>query len=602
MGKTTFFVLAILALLAAAFFYISFVLDSTGQSPAPPDLEECNTLSFNGDDKTNLVFISTEADAKKYSDSLFTYSPLNKNKDQFNIYYISNYQPKCELYKGIALFCHSKELVKKASSCPSDYIIALQPQKSGTRSSAYLNVMSINSNHKLSVFAHEFGHAFANLAEEYTPAKIPSKSNNCQTSCSSFDVKDGCFQGCSESSYSRSINLGIMRTLSSSKFGIFNEKTITERISKSSSSITGLAIGLEQRCIEQTYYLIGASYNQQGSLNVISKTLETGCPGSNGFGPLDYEVFDKSGSTLLTKQFNPEIVFTDSESLTSDLLEGETYTYDGIFYFKIPYSEEVKSVKVSGKEICQGFEICLSGECESSLPATQIQACGPNCVTDCLESGSRSLPISEQGLIAFLPLDTDLSDLSPEDNSGTCLSSNCPEQVEGKINSGYLYDGYNDYIQIPLSGYNIQQGSVALWAKYIATNPEPESYLFGLTTDAEFNNRIQLYTDDTQGQLDMGIGLIHQQSLAIKQLPTNQWTHVALIWQEPQYSVYVNGQIESSGTYQGLDQPAQWADIGNSGNPETDKRRRAFNGTIDEFVMFSRALSADEISTLYLES
>ena len=96
-----------------------------------------------------------------------------------------------------------------------------------------MNVVSINKNHQKSVIAHEFGHSFANLAEEYTPATLPLKSKNCVSECNKFDsLNEGCYEGCSKTDYFRSINSGIMRTLSSKSYGAFNSFLISEKISK----------------------------------------------------------------------------------------------------------------------------------------------------------------------------------------------------------------------------------------------------------------------------------------------------------------------------------------------------------------------------------
>src|SRR3989344_8390578 len=73
----------------------------------------CNTLKFSSTSAINLVFFADKEGAEKYSNSLLSISPLNKNKDSFNIYYITD-NVECELYKNTALFCHSRELIKKS--------------------------------------------------------------------------------------------------------------------------------------------------------------------------------------------------------------------------------------------------------------------------------------------------------------------------------------------------------------------------------------------------------------------------------------------------------------------------------------------------------
>ncbi|MBI3333865.1 hypothetical protein HYZ97_00045, partial [Candidatus Pacearchaeota archaeon] len=179
-----------IVLLAALLFFLQPKL-------SPSDIR-CNPLSVNNPEGINIVFFGKEEQAQKYASLLLKVEPLASHSDAFNLYQIDQ-SPECELYKGIALFCHSRALLKDASACPNDYVIVLKEQPTNIRSSAYQNIMSVNTKSPDTTIAHEFGHAFANLAEEYTPATLPSKSRNCVSSCDAFtEETDGCFQGCSK--------------------------------------------------------------------------------------------------------------------------------------------------------------------------------------------------------------------------------------------------------------------------------------------------------------------------------------------------------------------------------------------------------------------
>ena len=305
-------------------------------SPTSTTLETCNTLEFNNEEATNIVFFSEKDQALKYKNFFQETSPFSRYQQAFNFYYINTYTPKCELYKGIATFCHNKETIKKGASCPNDYLIVLDDQPPKIRSSAYENVMSININHPLTVLSHEFGHAFANLAEEYTPAKTPKNSNNCVRDCTDFQYEtEGCYEGCSDSNYFRSIRNGVMRTLNSNEFGILNEALIIEKMSDVSPkliTITGEVIQ-DGPCNEQTYYLIEGLYNQN-SITLLSKTPETGCIGDNGAGGFIYELQTSQGTNLITSNFNPELIFTEAPGTTQ--ISGTVFESDQPFILKIP--------------------------------------------------------------------------------------------------------------------------------------------------------------------------------------------------------------------------------------------------------------------------
>src|SRR3989344_5767232 len=176
------------------------------------NLEECKVARYVGENAINFVFFSTKEDALGYSDFLLKEKPFNKNAD----------------------------------TCPNDYVVVLQEKENSIRSSAYQGVMSLNKVHPLSVFNHEFGHVFAEFAEEYLTdnTNLPRRAKNCVADCTEFEgLNEGCYLGCTRSDYYRSIENGVMRTLSVSNYGNFNENVLEERIeediSSSFSQITG---------------------------------------------------------------------------------------------------------------------------------------------------------------------------------------------------------------------------------------------------------------------------------------------------------------------------------------------------------------------------
>jgi len=321
-------------------------------------LEECQSLSPTTQGAINLVFFSDKAQAQKYADYFLKIKPYDTNKQSINIYYIPDYEPECELYKDIAILCYSKELVKKASSCPNDFIIVLKQQPSNIRSSAYMNVLSINTRHPMSVLPHEMGHALANLAEEYTPAKLPSGQKNCVSSCSKFTSEiNECKLGCSEESYSRSIDNGIMRTLSSNEYGIYDEMLIQEKIDKKfSTKITGQVIN--EDCKDQKYYLIEAGYNSQdNTIQTISRSVQKGCVGDNGDGGFTYNLYDSQDNLIDTDSFNAELIFTDAPGEIE--IDGETYNNDGQFMLKLSALPDAKNLQITHQD--KTTEINLQG-------------------------------------------------------------------------------------------------------------------------------------------------------------------------------------------------------------------------------------------------
>ncbi len=176
-SKGFLFITILLIAIIVVFGYLNIQQESKLNVDKPNDL--CKSIEYNGKDRIDILFISSEEDARHYTEVLLNTEPYKDYKSYFNTYAITNTYVKCKDYKGIAILCNTQEVQEIAKQCPHDYIVVVKKEPSNIRSSAYGNILSINSVHEDSVLIHEFGHAFANLAEEYDGAKIPFGSENC---------------------------------------------------------------------------------------------------------------------------------------------------------------------------------------------------------------------------------------------------------------------------------------------------------------------------------------------------------------------------------------------------------------------------------------
>ncbi len=332
--------------------YGIFIGDSPSLSPDSSKseiLEGCNTLQKNGEG-INLLFFSEKKIAKDYMDYFLESEPFNSKLDSFNFFYIEDYFPECELYDGEIFYCYSRELVKKSSICPNDYIIVLEDHPPQIRSSAFMNVMSINSNHPKSVFLHEFGHVFANFAEEYVDesAKIPSKAKNCVSSCTDFEEEVECFEGCTKSNYYRSSFESVMRTLNVRDYGFLNNNFILERIGdeviESNLFITGNAISSDFDCSESEYYLVELEKGK------ISKSIHSGCSGTSGYGDTEYLVLAEDDSVFLKGEYNKDLIFTTLPNPAGEI-NGKTYEADRDIFLKIPVSKIKDGIKLRSTDL-----------------------------------------------------------------------------------------------------------------------------------------------------------------------------------------------------------------------------------------------------------
>ena len=209
----------------------------------------------------------------------------------------------------------------------------------------------------------------------------------------------------------------------------------------------------------------------------------------------------------------------------------------------------------------------------------------------------------QEGLIGYWKLDessgTTAIDVADGDNNGTLANAAQWQPSGGRSGGAVLYDSEENTgrVEIPTIGMSASEGTIMVWGKLAQPYPpnrNDASYFFGHTTQPSYANRIQLYMNTADTNLDLGLGDTHTRRTDLMVLQTDIWYHVALVWDSGNYGVFVNGEEIASGTYTGLTAIFNIMDIGNDGNP-TSGNEEAFAGLLDEARLYNRALSAVEI-------
>lgn len=188
-------------------------------------------------------------------------------------------------------------------------------------------------------------------------------------------------------------------------------------------------------------------------------------------------------------------------------------------------------------------------------------------------------------------------DSSGQNNTGTLINS--PVWASGLFEGALSFDGAEDAVEIATAGMNAARGTVSLWAYASGFSSGPQ-YLFGHTrTTDPWNDRIQLYVDDPNGGLNLGLGDTHLLAADVAIFDTQQWYHVVLTWKYGSYAVYVDGELVNVGSYAGLNELADFADIGNDGS--TIYGNEGWNGLIDEVQIYDYAMNDRQILDIYME-
>jgi len=301
---------------------------------------------------------------------------------------------------------------------------------------------------------------------------------------------------------------------------------------------------------------------------------------SDTFPPTIVDVSALGGiSNRVNVTFDEEVELTSSQDISN-------YSISGLTIYLATLQPDNKTIILTTSEMAEGTYL---------LQASGIldRATTPNIMLS--EDHEFSYTEMPYGLVANYKFEGDIIDSSGLGNDGEV--NNNVDFVTGKESLGASFNSSGDYIQIPTTSMSPLQGTVLMWVKP-GTVPSSQ-FIFGHTTGTTLKgwpDRIQLYTNDPSGNLDLGLGDQNERHLNIFDLD-NEWRHIALTWDNGTYNVYVDASPSASGAYTGLDVLKSFADIGNNGNQAS--RDEGFNGIIDEVMIYERALSSEEVQQLY---
>ncbi len=184
-------------------------------------------------------------------------------------------------------------------------------------------------------------------------------------------------------------------------------------------------------------------------------------------------------------------------------------------------------------------------------------------------------------------------------NHGTAFGS--PAYVTGKIGQAVDLDGVDDYIDLPDAIGRTADLTVATWVNWDGGNNWQRVFDFGTGTLQSFfltpksgSNTLRLSIKDVINGKDMEYQ-VNSTTLAI-----GQWVHLAAVMKGSYMTLYVNG--KPVGSAFDLDSspahfPATSNYIGKSQYPDP-----LFNGRIDDFRVYGKALGGQEIWSLWGQS
>lgn len=252
----------------------------------------------------------------------------------------------------------------------------------------------------------------------------------------------------------------------------------------------------------------------------------------------------------------------------------ETLAYDTDFY---PLSKDINSLK--------------------NIIANQWDASGNTCICCGINKAVKNLVSTiknKVALVVYYNLENNANDQSGNNNHGTIFGD--PFYSSG-ISGNYLELSSGDYIEMP-DVIDSSSGTISFWMKPTVNRRQT---IFDASTSSKYffididnSKRLRFWMEDYKDTDFVG------SAYSISSLSLNQWHHVAAIWNydgSPATKLYLNGNLVDKDTNTAKSIPLLL-------NPYIGKTRSDyttlwnFDGGIDDFRIYSKALGDSEINAL----
>ena len=185
-------------------------------------------------------------------------------------------------------------------------------------------------------------------------------------------------------------------------------------------------------------------------------------------------------------------------------------------------------------------------------------------------------------------------------NGNTATLTGVPSFTTGKVGpspKGYDFNGSSDYISVDLAGdAPTTTGTILCWFKPDVSSQYDSIFCLGPASGIPGTGEWRMLIQRAAGQL--GFDGLNANAFDLAALTIGAWHHAVLTWANTDdIKVYLNGALVHSSTIAALAAPAgSTLHIGT----RSDKHSAVFwDGSIDEVAVFSRALSAAEVKSIY---
>lgn len=205
--------------------------------------------------------------------------------------------------------------------------------------------------------------------------------------------------------------------------------------------------------------------------------------------------------------------------------------------------------------------------------------------------------VPTNGLVGYWPFNGNANDQSGNGHNGIIHGATLTSDRNNVVNSAYSYDGINDYIAIAHAAQLdlVDSASFSYWINWGGLNiyeGGSQSIIDKSTPSDVQNYRLCVYDVAPTKVFAMSNMVLKSSTSSIV---STQWTHVVFTFKAGTIKVYLNGNLDYSGSLSltATNNDSLLFGTDNHGN------NRFFEGMIDDIGIWNRALTAEEVTELY---
>ena len=212
--------------------------------------------------------------------------------------------------------------------------------------------------------------------------------------------------------------------------------------------------------------------------------------------------------------------------------------------------------------------------------------------------------VPTNGLVGWWPFNGNANDESGNGHNGIVYGAQLVPNRNNVLNSAYSFDGSSMYITCANSNYNLANSiSISGWVKVTGVFSQGEQKILSKGIDNTLGHFNMTYSNGPNASVFYGgfnYGTQNQVLGSNQHLPNTGWYHIVFVYDGSLLKLYVNNQLEGSKQYtNSITSINDLLIFGKMLQPTPNYPPYYFKGELDDFGIWNRPLTQNEVSDLY---